>query len=64
MLFFQVHYEEGEYIIRQGARGDTFFILKKGTVSLLHYERNLQQHSNIDTKPGDHIARMQNLWEN
>lgn len=30
---FQTHYENGEYIIRQGARGDTFFIISKGTVS-------------------------------
>ena len=28
------HYDEGEYVIRQGARGETFFIIKKGTVSL------------------------------
>ncbi|KAJ6657789.1 hypothetical protein lerEdw1_001976, partial [Lerista edwardsae] len=27
------HYENGEYIIRQGARGDTFFIISKGKVS-------------------------------
>lgn len=30
---FQTHYENGEYIIRQGARGDTFFIISKGKVS-------------------------------
>ncbi|XP_066927301.1 cGMP-dependent protein kinase 1-like [Clytia hemisphaerica] len=30
----ETFYEEGEYIIRQGARGDTFFILKKGTVDV------------------------------
>lgn len=30
----EAFYEEGEYIIRQGARGDTFFILKKGTVDV------------------------------
>ncbi len=29
------HYDEGEYVIRQGARGETFFIIKKGTVSTL-----------------------------
>ncbi|XP_056675171.1 cGMP-dependent protein kinase 1 isoform X3 [Monodelphis domestica] len=28
------HYENGEYIIRQGARGDTFFIISKGTVNV------------------------------
>uniref|UniRef100_A0AAY4D289 cGMP-dependent protein kinase n=1 Tax=Denticeps clupeoides TaxID=299321 RepID=A0AAY4D289_9TELE len=28
----ETHYGEGEYIIRQGARGDTFFIISKGKV--------------------------------
>ena len=35
MIYIQMFYEEGEYIIRQGARGDTFFILKKGSVSII-----------------------------
>uniref|UniRef100_A0A672FPD9 cGMP-dependent protein kinase n=1 Tax=Salarias fasciatus TaxID=181472 RepID=A0A672FPD9_SALFA len=32
------HYEDGDYIIRQGARGDTFFIISKGQVGppLIH----------------------------
>ncbi|GAA6094930.1 cGMP-dependent protein kinase 1a isoform X1 [Tachysurus ichikawai] len=30
----QTHYEEGDYIIRQGARGDTFFIISKGKVTV------------------------------
>ncbi|NXE40791.1 KGP1 kinase, partial [Ptilorrhoa leucosticta] len=30
----QTHYESGEYIIRQGARGDTFFIISKGKVNV------------------------------
>lgn len=34
LLTFQTHYENGEYIIRQGARGDTFFIISKGKVSV------------------------------
>jgi hypothetical protein len=29
----ETHYREGEYIIRQGAMGDTFFIISKGRVS-------------------------------
>lgn len=33
LYFLQTHYENGEYIIRQGARGDTFFIISKGKVS-------------------------------
>lgn len=28
----QTHYAEGDYIIRQGATGDTFFIISKGQV--------------------------------
>lgn len=31
---FQTHYDCGEYIIRQGALGDTFFIIAKGKVSV------------------------------
>ncbi|KAM9326107.1 cGMP-dependent protein kinase 1 isoform 2-T2 [Gastrophryne carolinensis] len=30
----ETHYEDGDYIIRQGARGDTFFIISKGTVNV------------------------------
>uniref|UniRef100_A0A3B5ANU6 cGMP-dependent protein kinase n=1 Tax=Stegastes partitus TaxID=144197 RepID=A0A3B5ANU6_9TELE len=30
----ETHYEEGDYIIRQGARGDTFFIISKGKVNV------------------------------
>ncbi|KAK6487571.1 cGMP-dependent protein kinase 1 isoform X1 [Huso huso] len=30
----ETHYEDGEYIIRQGARGDTFFIISKGKVNV------------------------------
>lgn len=28
----EISYENGDYIIRQGARGDTFFIISKGKV--------------------------------
>ncbi|XP_035002296.1 cGMP-dependent protein kinase 1 [Hippoglossus stenolepis] len=30
----ETHYEDGEFIIRQGARGDTFFIISKGKVNV------------------------------
>ncbi|CAK6980902.1 cGMP-dependent protein kinase 1-like isoform X1 [Scomber scombrus] len=30
----ETHYEAGEFIIRQGARGDTFFIISQGTVNV------------------------------
>ena len=32
----QTAYKEGEYIVRQGAGGDTFFIISKGRVSPRH----------------------------
>ncbi|KAM9727548.1 cGMP-dependent protein kinase 1 isoform 1-T1 [Menidia menidia] len=34
----ETHYEDGEYIIRQGARGDTFFIISKGKVNVTREE--------------------------
>uniref|UniRef100_A0A8C2HPI3 cGMP-dependent protein kinase n=1 Tax=Cyprinus carpio TaxID=7962 RepID=A0A8C2HPI3_CYPCA len=33
-LIKHTHYEDGDYIIRQGARGDTFFIISKGKVTM------------------------------
>ncbi|XP_031660791.1 cGMP-dependent protein kinase 1 isoform X6 [Oncorhynchus kisutch] len=30
----ETHYGDGEYIVRQGARGDTFFIISKGKVNV------------------------------
>lgn len=32
----KVHYDNGVYIIRQFARGDTFYIIAKGKVSNIH----------------------------
>lgn len=40
----EAFYDEGEYIIRQGARGDTFFILKKGVVEVT-------QRASVHTDP-------------
>ena len=31
----ETHYNDGEYIIRQGARGDCFYIISKGKVGSL-----------------------------
>lgn len=31
-IFLQTFYTNGDYIIRQGARGDTFFIISRGQV--------------------------------
>ena len=33
MMMMQVHFANGEYIIRQDARGDTFYIIASGRVS-------------------------------
>ncbi|XP_024913314.1 cGMP-dependent protein kinase 1 isoform X2 [Cynoglossus semilaevis] len=40
----ETHYDEGEYIIRQGATGDTFFIISKGKV-------NVTQESSANQEP-------------
>ena len=32
LFCLQIQYRKGDYIIRQGARGVTFFIISKGTV--------------------------------
>ncbi|XP_038641119.1 cGMP-dependent protein kinase 1-like isoform X5 [Scyliorhinus canicula] len=34
----ETHYEEGDYIVRQGASGDTFFIISKGKVNVTQDE--------------------------
>ncbi|KAG1936481.1 cGMP-dependent protein kinase [Pimephales promelas] len=34
----ETHYGNGDYIIRQGARGDTFFIISKGKVTMTREE--------------------------
>ncbi|XP_073241491.1 cGMP-dependent protein kinase 1-like isoform X1 [Porites lutea] len=47
----EVSYDEGEYIIRQGARGDTFFIIKKGKV-------NVTQRTSVHADP-KHIRTLQ-----
>ncbi|XP_068711115.1 cGMP-dependent protein kinase 1-like isoform X2 [Montipora capricornis] len=40
----EAFYDEGEYIIRQGARGDTFFLIKKGAV-------NVTQRPSVHAEP-------------
>lgn len=36
LLSFQDYFEKGEYIIREGEEGNTFFIIAKGEVRHLH----------------------------
>uniref|UniRef100_A0A8C8BPH2 cGMP-dependent protein kinase n=1 Tax=Oncorhynchus tshawytscha TaxID=74940 RepID=A0A8C8BPH2_ONCTS len=36
----ETHYENGEYIIRQGATGDTFFIISKGMVNVTREDKS------------------------
>ena len=39
-LLEEIHYEPGEYIIRQGARGDTFYIIASGQVQVTQNARS------------------------
>uniref|UniRef100_A0AAR2LRK1 cGMP-dependent protein kinase n=1 Tax=Pygocentrus nattereri TaxID=42514 RepID=A0AAR2LRK1_PYGNA len=39
----ETHYEDGDYIIRQGARGDTFFIISKGKVTVTQEDSPSQE---------------------
>ncbi|XP_077284453.1 cGMP-dependent protein kinase for [Arctopsyche grandis] len=36
----ETHYQQGDYIVRQGARGDTFFIISKGQVKVTMKQPN------------------------
>lgn len=42
-------FENGDYIIRQGARGDTFFIINKGTVKVTMRQPNSSEEKFIRT---------------
>jgi hypothetical protein len=33
----EVSYAEGEFIVRQGAKGDTFYIVAKGKIVVIYY---------------------------
>ncbi|XP_076454893.1 cGMP-dependent protein kinase 1-like isoform X2 [Babylonia areolata] len=43
----EAHYNNGEYIIRQGARGDTFFIIAKGRVKVTRKTSKSQEEQVI-----------------
>ncbi|MGH0115498.1 UNVERIFIED_CONTAM: hypothetical protein FKN15_024828 [Acipenser sinensis] len=43
MKSLSTHYEDGEYIIRQGARGDTFFIISKGKYTEIPWLDDLKE---------------------
>uniref|UniRef100_A0A669CM54 cGMP-dependent protein kinase n=1 Tax=Oreochromis niloticus TaxID=8128 RepID=A0A669CM54_ORENI len=43
----ETHYSDGEYIIRQGARGDTFFIISKGKVNVTQGDSATQQPKHL-----------------
>merc|ERR1711862_1005718 len=42
-------YKSGEYIVRQGAGGDTFFIIKRGRVKVTKKEENDKEEKFIET---------------
>ncbi|XP_059221364.1 cGMP-dependent protein kinase, isozyme 2 forms cD4/T1/T3A/T3B isoform X3 [Stomoxys calcitrans] len=43
----ETHYQQGDYIVRQGARGDTFFIISKGQVKVTIKQPNTQEEKFI-----------------
>ncbi|XP_068585422.1 cGMP-dependent protein kinase 1-like isoform X2 [Cebidichthys violaceus] len=43
----ETHYEDGEFIIRQGARGDTFFIISKGKVNVTQEDSANQEPTHL-----------------
>ncbi|XP_035514409.1 cGMP-dependent protein kinase 1 [Morone saxatilis] len=42
-LMEETHYSEGDYIIRQGATGDTFYIISKGQVKVTEKKAGLEE---------------------
>lgn len=50
----ETYYNQGDYIIRQGARGDTFFIISKGEVKVTIKQPNTSEEKYIRTlRKGD-----------
>lgn len=45
----ECYYQKGDYIIRQGARGDTFFIISKGQVRVTIRQQDAQEEKFIRT---------------
>ncbi|XP_037928398.1 cGMP-dependent protein kinase, isozyme 2 forms cD5/T2-like isoform X2 [Teleopsis dalmanni] len=45
----ETHYQQGDYIVRQGARGDTFFIISKGQVRVTIKQPDKQEEKFIRT---------------
>ncbi|XP_075153908.1 cGMP-dependent protein kinase for isoform X2 [Haematobia irritans] len=43
----ETHYQQGDYIVRQGARGDTFFIISKGQVRVTIKQPDTQEEKFI-----------------
>ncbi|XP_017857299.1 PREDICTED: cGMP-dependent protein kinase, isozyme 2 forms cD5/T2 isoform X2 [Drosophila arizonae] len=43
----ETHYQRGDYIVRQGARGDTFFIISKGKVRVTIKQQDTQEEKFI-----------------
>ncbi|XP_022645370.1 cGMP-dependent protein kinase, isozyme 2 forms cD4/T1/T3A/T3B-like isoform X2 [Varroa jacobsoni] len=46
-------YKRGEYIIRQGAKGDTFFIISRGTVRVIRKDENGEEKFLRTLRRGD-----------
>jgi len=44
MWTVQVHFQNGDYIIRQGAIGDTFYVIVRGKVITFYWPLSIQLH--------------------
>jgi len=53
-----VDYDEGEYIIRQGEVGDTFYVIEEGTVKCTQLKSTGREIDLITLKTGDYFGEM------
>jgi CRP-like cAMP-binding protein len=50
------YYKEGDYILRQGESGDTFYIIEDGTVKCTQVKSSGKEFELISLKAGDYFG--------
>ena len=50
-------YDDGEYIIRQGERGDSFYIIEEGTVKCTQIKSSGREIDLITLRAGDYFGK-------